>query len=181
MLRYLLSRWLDRFERQNAYDATYMRDLVRAEPWSFVKFGIGASAPNSHAAPAAALFAAGISATLREDCGPCVQISVEIATRAGVRPEILRAVIAGDEAAMGEAAALAYRFARASLDRDMAACDPLRDEIRRRWGERGLAAIALCLVSGRMYPTLKYALGHGLTCSQVRVGEETVKPLRLAA
>jgi hypothetical protein len=32
-----------------------------------------------------------------------------------------------------------------------------------------------------MYPTLKYALGHGLTCSQVRVAGETLKPLRLAA
>jgi hypothetical protein len=63
----------------------------------------------------------------------------------------------------------------------MSACDPLREEVRRRWGETGLAAIALSMVGGRMYPTLKYALGHGLTCSQVRVAGETLKPLRLAA
>jgi hypothetical protein len=181
MLRYLLSRWLDRFERENTYYAAYLRDLLRASPWSFVKFGLGAAAPDRSAAPIEALFAAGVSATLREDCGPCVQISVDIAARAGVRPEVLRAVIAGDEAAMGETAALAWRFARASLDRDMSACDPLREEVRRRWGETGLAAIALSMVGGRMYPTLKYALGHGLTCSQVRVAGETLKPLRLAA
>jgi hypothetical protein len=181
MLRYLLSRWLDGFETDNAYDAAYMRDLVRSAPWSFVKFGLGASAPDRRAAPAEALFAASVCATLREDCGPCVQISVDLAARAGLSPDVLRAVIAGDEAAMGETAALAWRFARASLDRDMAACDPLRDEIRRRWGEPALAAIALSMVSGRMFPTLKYALGHGMTCSQVRVAGKILKPLHLAA
>ena len=44
---------------------------------------------------------------------------------------------------MGETAALAYRFAQASLDRDMEAADPLRDEIVRRWGDKALVAIAL--------------------------------------
>ena len=73
---------------------------------------------------------------------------------------------------MGEAAALAYRFARASLARDMAAADPLRDEIVRRWGQKGLVALALALTTARMYPTLKYALGHGKTCSRVMVAGE---------
>ena len=44
---------------------------------------------------------------------------------------------------MGETAALAYRFARASLARDMEASDPLRDEIVRRWGDKALVAISL--------------------------------------
>jgi hypothetical protein len=47
--------------------------------------------------------------------------------------------------------------------------DPLREEIVRRWGEKGLAAIALQLTAARMYPTLKYALGYGKACSKVVV------------
>jgi len=86
-----------------------------------------------------------------------------------VRPEVLRAILAADEAAMGETASLAWRFARASLARDMDVADPLRDEIVRRWGEKALVAIGLSLVAARMYPTLKYALGHGKTCSRVVV------------
>ena len=58
--------------------------------------------------------------------------------------------------------------------RDMETADPLRDEIVRRWGKNGLTAIALALTTARLYPTLKYALGHGKTCSRVVVaGGET--------
>ena len=51
----------------------------------------------------------------------------------------------------------------------MIAADPLREEIRRRWGEAGLTAIALQLTTARMYPMLKYALGYGKSCSKVVV------------
>jgi hypothetical protein len=54
----------------------------------------------------------------------------------------------------------------------MPAADPLRDEIVRRWGKAGLVDIAMALTTARMYPTLKYALGHGKTCSRVTVGGE---------
>jgi hypothetical protein len=86
-----------------------------------------------------------------------------------VKPEVLRAILVGDEAAMGEDAALAYRFAHASVARDMVRADPLRDQIVARWGERALVAIGLSLTTARMYPTLKYALGHGKACSRVIV------------
>jgi len=83
---------------------------------------------------------------------------------------------------MGPDASLAYRFARASLARDLEATDPLRDEIVRRWGDRGLVAIGLALTTARMYPTLKYALGYGKTCSRVLVkGEPAPRLMKLAA
>lgn len=84
---------------------------------------------------------------------------------------------------MGEAAALAWRFARASLARDMATCDPLRDEIASRWGERGLLAISMALMTARTYPTLKYALGYGKACSKVTVAgiATPVAPYAMAA
>jgi hypothetical protein len=69
---------------------------------------------------------------------------------------------------MGETAGLAYDFARAALAHD-AEADTLRDEILARWGEKGLLALALALTTARMYPTLKYALGHGKACAKVSV------------
>ena len=45
-------------------------------------------------------------------------------------------------------------------------------------------AIALTLTTGRMYPTLKYALGYGKTCSRVTVAGEAApfeRPALLAA
>jgi len=54
----------------------------------------------------------------------------------------------------------------------MVEADPLRDEIVRRWGKAGLVDIAMSLTTAQMYPTLKYALGHGKTCSRVTVAGE---------
>lgn len=180
LLKAYLSRWLDGFEKTFDYDASYMRHVLRANPASLVKFAFGTRAADVKAAPPEALIAAGLVGTMTEDCGPCVQVGVDIATASGVDPAVLRAILAGDEAAMGETAALGYRFARASLARDMEACDPLRDEIVRRWGDKALVAISLSIVASRMYPTLKYALGYGKACSRVTVAGETVAPHRLA-
>lgn len=181
MLKSILSRWLDGFERTWRYDASYMRLVLRVSPASLLKFAIGTRAPDVRAAPGAALIAAGLVGTLAEDCGPCTQIAIDMATAHGVPPAILRAIVAGDEVAMGETAALAWRFARASLARDMEAADPLRDEIVRRWGEKALVAIGLSLTAARMYPTLKYALGYGQTCSKIVVAGEDVAPYAQAA
>jgi hypothetical protein len=185
MLKALLDRLAIRpLERAFNYDASYMREVLDASPVAFLKFGLLSGLTPRRAAPGEALAAAGIAATLREDCGPCTQIGVDIAERSGVKPAVLRGILAGDERAMGETAALAWRFANASLDRDMATADPLRDEIVRRWGRKALVALSLSIVTGRMYPTLKYALGHGKTCSKIVVGGQSApveRPLGLAA
>lgn len=169
MLNAILRRSIDKFEKTWNYDASYMRELLNLSPWAFIKFGQVASLGHRREAPAEAMAAAGIVGTLAEDCGPCTQISVDIAAKGGVKPEVLRAILAGDEAAMGPDAALAYRFAKASLARDMQRADPLREEIVARWGQKALVALGLALTTARMYPTLKYALGHGRACSRVVV------------
>ena len=183
MLRAIFTRVIDRMERQWRYDASYLRHLLRANPASFVKFSVLTGLPDRRAAPPEALAAVGIVGTLAEDCGPCTQISVDMAAAGGARPDVLRAILAGDEAAMGPDAALAWRFARASLARDLEAADPLRDEVVRRWGDEGLVALSLTLMTARMYPTLKYALGYGKTCSKVTVAghDAPVAHLPLAA
>jgi hypothetical protein len=183
MLKAILSRQIDGFENAWGYDASYMRHVLRAAPMSLLKFSFVARMTDPKAAPAEALAAAGIAATLQEDCGPCTQIAVDMAGANGARPQVLRAILAGDLAGMGEDAGLAYRFARASLARDLEAVEPLRDEIVHRWGDRGLVAVSLALTTARMYPTLKYALGYGKACSKVTVaGVATpVAPLAPAA
>src|SRR5580704_14256766 len=124
MLRALLSSQLTRMERTWNYDASYLREVLAVSPWTFLKFGVATSLGRGKRAPREAMAAAGIVGTLAEDCGPCTQISVDMAQAGGVAPEILRAILAGDEAAMGETAALGYNFARASLERDLERADP---------------------------------------------------------
>ena len=169
MLRTLIAGQIDKMERLWGYDASYLRLVLRVNPMSALKFGMVSQMADGKAAPAEVIAAAKIVGTLAEDCGPCTQIVVDMAAAEGVAPQVLRAILAGNTAEMGEVAALGWRFARASLARDLASVDPLRDEVVRRWGQAGLVAVSLSLTAARMYPTLKYALGYGRTCSKVTV------------
>lgn len=169
MLRTLIARQIDKMERLWGYDASYLRLVLAVNPMSALKFGMVSLMADQKAAPPEVIAAAKIVATLAEDCGPCTQIVVDMAAAQGVAPQVLRAILAGNTTEMGEAAALGWRFARASLARDLESVDPLRGEIVRRWGEAGLVTVSLSLTAARMYPTLKYALGYGRTCSKVTV------------
>lgn len=176
MLAWLMRAAVRRMERHYDYDAAYLHDLAQASPRALIAFsGVQKLAGYRESAPPDALAAAGLVATMAEDCGPCVQIGVAIAREKGVSPAVLRALLIGDEDGMGQDAALAWRFARASLARDLATADPLREAVLARWGDKGLAAIALAMAASRVYPTVKYAMGHGKTCSRIEVDGESVK------
>src|SRR5256885_12555513 len=103
---------------------------------------------------------AGIPAVRHEDCGPCTQLAVTMAERAGVSPAVLRAVLADNPGAMPPDVVLAWKFTRATLAHD-ASADGYREEIVNRWGRRALVSLAFAITAARVYPTVKYALGHG--------------------
>jgi len=173
MLRAFLHAQIAKMERTWNYDARYLHEIIQASPGSAFRFGMVTGMVNRRDAPADALVAAGVVGTLAEDCGPCTQICVDMATAQGVRPAVVRAILAGDERAMGEDAALGYRFARAALERRLEEADAVRDEVVKQWGQKGLVALALAVTTARIYPTVKYAMGHGKTCSRVTVAGET--------
>jgi hypothetical protein len=92
-----------------------------------------------------------------------------MAERAGVSPAVLRALFAENPDAMPPDVALVWRFTRATLARDPAA-DDYREVIVERWGRRALISLAFAITAARIYPTVKYALGHGKACMRVVVG-----------
>lgn len=169
MLKWLMHLGIGRFERRWNYDASYMHEMVDADPiaaWKFQRaVGLGSY---RKAVPAAALAAAAITAVRREDCGPCTQIGVAMAEHAGVDPDVLRAVLTETPELMPPEVALAWRFTRATLDHNPLA-DEYREEIVRLWGARGLVSLTFAIVTSRMYPTVKYAMGHGKACTRIVV------------
>jgi hypothetical protein len=178
MLKWLLRRWIAKFERQWNYDAGYLRDMLDADPralWAISKLS-GISGYRKDVPPAA-YCAAGIVGTMAEDCGPCTQLAVDMAQRQGVDPAILRAVVAHDLTALPFDVALAVRFAETTLSHAPEA-DDLREEVVRRWGQRALVSLAFAITAARIYPTLKYAMGHGRSCTRVTIGGETRPVLR---
>jgi hypothetical protein len=178
MLKWFLSRWITKFEQTWNYDASYLRDVLDADPRAMMAFSRVTAFGQYHKdVPLAVFCAAGIVGAMREDCGPCTQLGIDMAQRNGVDPAVLRAIVARDINAMPFEVALAVRFAEASLDHAPEA-DDLREEVLRRFGKRGLVSLAFVMTASRLYPTWKYALGHGRACTRLTVGGETRPVLR---
>jgi len=172
MLKWFLRRQIAAFERTWNYDASYIREMIDVDPRAMMAFGkVQGLSRYRKSVPLEAYCAAGLIAVMAEDCGPCTQLGIDMAQRQGVRPAILRAIVAHDYVAMPEDVALAARFTEATLCHAPEA-DDLREEVLRRWGKRGLISLAFAILSARMYPTLKYALGHGQACTRLVIGGE---------
>ena len=181
MLKWLLRRRMEAFEKEYDYDLSYAREILDISTRAAFKLGRVMGFGNYREdVPRDASFAAGLAGTMAEDCGPCTQLVVTMAEREGVAPATIKAILAGEERAMTPEAALGFRFAQAVLRHDPAA-DSMREEIVARWGRRALVSLAFGITTSRIYPTLKYALGYGRTCTQVRVAGTTTAVTRRQA
>jgi hypothetical protein len=177
--KWFARRQIAKFETAWNYDMSYARDMLEASFPSFRGFaGIIRLAGVKGVTPPAAMYAVKIATTMAEDCGPCAQLTVSMAEREGIDAKTLRAIVAGDVDAMPRDAALGYRFAKATLAHDLLETDALRAEIERRWGKAAAVEMALAIAMSRTFPTIKYALGHGHACQQVRVAGAAVPVMR---
>ena len=170
MLTWIIRNRLRAFEREWDYDMSYARALLDADVRAFMAFaktrGMGKYRKDI---PRDVGYAAGITGTMVEDCGPCTQLGVAMAERMGVDPKVIRAVLTETPVMMPPDVALAWRFTRATLEHDPSA-DQYRDEIIKRWGPRAVVTLAFAILTARMYPTVKYAMGHGKACTRIVVG-----------
>jgi len=174
VLKWFVKKQLKAFEQRWNYDTGYMREIVD-------QAGVGSIMPlqalqklNYRAdVPLETWYAAGITASKHADCGPCLQLGVSMAEAEGVSPEIIRALLRNDFEALPKDALLGVEIAASTIARDTTG-DEAREEVLRRWGRRGLVALAYSIVAAQAYPTFKYAIGHGHTCVRVRVGNESL-------
>lgn len=178
-LKSLLRRRVQAFEKTFGYDAGYVHEMLDISLPAFLRFGlIEGLAKHREDVPVEVWYAAKLVAAISEDCGPCTQLVVNMAQREGVSEPLLRAMVAGDVADLDEDTALGFRFATASLAHDVSV-HALREEIAARWGARAVVSLALTMAASRVFPGVKYALGHGQACTYVRVGgaDHVVKPV----
>lgn len=174
MIRWALRKAIRKFESEWNYDAGYLHDIIDASPraaWLYSR--VTALGRFRRDLPIEAWCAAGITAVRHEDCGPCTQLGITMSERAGVSPAVLRALLTDNSEAMPPDVALVWRFTRATLAHDPAA-DAYRDAIVKRWGRRALVSVAFAITAARIYPTVKYALGHGKACMRVVVAGDPV-------
>jgi hypothetical protein len=174
MIRALLHARLRKFEVAFGYDASYLHDVVDASIPALFKFlSFGRMSQHCEGVPKEAWFAAKIAATLSEDCGPCTQLLVDQAIRSGVEPRALSSLLRGEIVERDSDAAFGFRYGRA-VARNAPDCVVLSEEAKRRYGERGVVALAFGVATARVYPALKRGLAHGAVCRSIRIDRETV-------
>src|SRR5262249_31123485 len=85
MIKWVLRKAIDKFERGWNYDASYMRDIIDASPRAAFLFSrVTALGQFRRDLPIEAWCAAGITAVHHEDCGPCTQLGVTMAEPAQI-------------------------------------------------------------------------------------------------
>ncbi len=179
MIRLLAHRWLRAFSRRYDYDTAYMARMLESGPSVLLKYGaLNLLASHRRGIPRAPWWTARIRAALWEDCGPCVQLVCNMALEDGLEPAVVAGIASADMAALDDDCALALRFTEAVLARAPDA-EPMREQVRLRWGDDGLISLALTVSTTRVYPCVKHILGHGRACTRVQIAQRDITPAAL--
>tara|TARA_B100001540_G_scaffold312407_1_gene333469 strand:+ start:7422 stop:7970 length:549 start_codon:yes stop_codon:yes gene_type:complete len=174
MIRYLANRVADTMQRRYDYDGSYLREVAQVSGGGALRLGVLLPLLSGYRAglPVDLWAGAAVASTREGDCGPCLQLVVDMALEQGADAAALRAILRGRPADAG-VTGLGYRFALAAIGGgpDL---EPLRGEIGARYGERALVSLAIVSATGRAWPVIKRGLGHGQACRAVSVAGEDV-------
>ncbi|MEM9620373.1 MAG: hypothetical protein AAF993_01905 [Pseudomonadota bacterium] len=159
-IKYAISKFAKRYD----YNVDYLHAMEASAPGSLWRYALTAPlAQRRTTVPPQAYFAAKLIAARQQDCGPCVQLVINMAREAGVNEQTLLDVLAEDDGLLSEDALLAVQFSRGVLagvaDPDVAAA------VTRRWGQGALVDLSLAVAFGGFYPVLKRGLGYAQSCS----------------
>jgi alkylhydroperoxidase family enzyme len=168
MLRWYLEKKIAAAERELGVPATETRYILRHSIDAlFAYASLRKIAHYRGMLPADVYAAAKIAAYRQQDCGSCLQITVNLARKSGVSAELIRTLLDGRTDVLPEELREVSQYASEQANRiDNPA---LRERLRQRYGDAGLIALALAITSAGTFPTFKRAVGLATSCSQVQI------------
>lgn len=170
MIRRLILKRLDAMERMLGEPVDYMRHVVRVSLRAFLKFALFTPlAAHGRRLPVNLYHTACFVATRHEDCGTCVQITVNLARRDCVPDNLLSALIAGRTEELPDEARDVYLFTNAVVNLDEEKAAPLRERLRACLGEEALIELSFAIAAARVFPTVKRGLGYATSCALVEL------------
>jgi len=172
VIRNLLHRMVRKTEDAVGVRSDHMHFIIDTSLGAFVDLLLFMRlASHRQVLPSEVLHLARIVATQNVDCGSCVQFSVNVALRDGVRPEWIRAALEHRPELLPPELQEVYEFT-GHLLRHTYQEDALRESIRERYGDRGLLDLACGIASAQVMPLTKQALGFARSCSKIEVRVE---------
>lgn len=175
MIGAILKMGMQRFAARYNYDTGYMSHIVDTSTAAGLRLSLLPIYSQYRGPKKARDVWAGamLGSTQEGDCGPCVQLIVDMALELNVPADQLVRCLEGDAKAAGDVG-LGFRFSQAAIADDPELND-LRAEIERRFGATAVTAASFAASSGRIYPVLKRGLGFGQICSSVKIANETIR------
>ena len=175
MIKSLLKKSYQRFAARYDYDPGYMFYVTDTSTSAGIRLSfLPLFSQYSGPVDARDVWAGAVlGSTLDGDCGPCVQLVLDMAVEAGIPPDHLTLCLEGQPAEAGDVG-LGFRFAQAAIA-DEPHLEELRAEIEHRFGPTAVIAASFAASSGRVYPVMKRGLGFGGTCSQAVIGGEMIR------
>ena len=165
-------------EAQVETDLPYLRGLAAANPKGLAVF-LDFLPMASHVQEASLdlMSIARIMTMQAEDCGTCLQLNVDMSLRLGSDPALVQAVLdRKPEHLDNETQRLVYHYCEAVLEQKPT-LPSLLEDLAQTIGETALSDLALTMAANRVFPTLKRALGHSVSCSLINVSlPETCQP-----
>ena len=164
-----LAATISQYEQHTGHDLTFMRAILRGSEEALTRFmNFMPLAEYGEAASKEALAVVRLVGTRSEDCGPCLQIVVDLAQKSGVDGDLIQAVLDRDTASMEPVLARVHAFAEAVCERS-ADAETLRLELEDELGHAVMVELALGIASTRLFPVVKRGLGFSESCSKVNV------------
>ena len=113
--------------------------------------------------PAEAISISRLITVLKEDCGSCVQIEINMAKRRNVSQALIQCVLQKDYQKLDDKYQRVAHFTEAVIN-----CTgnekELGDRVKEAFGEKAFLEISLAIATSRFYPTIKRALGYSTQC-----------------
>lgn len=169
MLKAILRSRIDAADRRLGVSSDYLKYMLQTSLTGFLKFA-KVFAPSAYRAklPAGVYHAARIVATQDADCGPCVQIVVNLALADGISAETLRAVLDREYSRLAPELVEVVQFTE-HVVRGTYEEEALRSSLKQRYGDAGLVELAIAISMVRVYPIAKRVLGYAASCEKVKV------------
>lgn len=167
MLRKILYHLVQKSEQKMGRQFDYMRDIIRASPFQFLKFSkIFAIADQRTDLPLDLYHIARIIGAMSEDCGTCVQLEVDLAKQAGFTAEQLRDIVNQQTDCLTEEQIMIVEFAR-MLAFDKMDNIEVREYILKKYGQKALVDFAFSLNAAKFLPSIKRTMGHAISCQKI--------------
>ncbi|WP_299042752.1 hypothetical protein [uncultured Tateyamaria sp.] len=174
MIRAFLHSGTRRFAKQFGYNARYQHDIIDTDWGAGARLALFQVISN-YAGPRSAhhiRMGALVGSAVEGDCGPCAQLTVDMALAYGARAADIQIALNGAPEAAGDFG-LGYQFAWAAIRGDDT-LDDLRARIEAVHGPRAVIAASFAAAFARTYPVIKRGTGHGKLCQRLDVNGTSI-------